>query len=110
MLAVSKNVFKGKMLIYVADYYLIKSIAKDTSKRHRTIVCRIISHHLYTFACRQSFGTLPWTADNCDRRNDVMLFISLQIIEKPFAKYSVTRHTFFVVPVCSRHLSKPQKI
>ena len=31
MLTVSKNIFKGKMLINVADYYMLKGLATDAS-------------------------------------------------------------------------------
>ena len=31
VLTVSKNIFKGKMLINVADYYMLKDLATDTS-------------------------------------------------------------------------------
>ena len=31
MLAVSKNIFEGKMLVNVADYYMLKSLAIDAS-------------------------------------------------------------------------------
>ena len=31
VLTVSKNIFKGTMLIYVADYYMLKGLATDAS-------------------------------------------------------------------------------
>ena len=31
MLAVSKNILEGKMLVNVADYYMLKSLATDAS-------------------------------------------------------------------------------
>ena len=62
MLTVSKNAFKGYLLVYVAYYYMLQGFSTDASERHRSIICCIIVSPFLkigaTFAHRQSSGTV----------------------------------------------------
>ena len=42
MLTVSKNAFKGNVLVYIAYYYMLQGFGTYANERHRPIICCII--------------------------------------------------------------------